>query len=98
MKRTSVLAVSAIAAFAISAIESGAKAQNSWSQTPTYAFPQTLFGAGWFSPLRNGNYAGAQDFQSGSNKPAPANQSGGMCRRRGPAHGLESQRNGFYGF
>jgi len=99
MKRTSVLAVSAIAAFAISAIESGAKAQTPRSQTPWWTYALPPFGAGWFSPLRNDNYADALDFQTGSsNRPAPANQSGGMCRRRGLVRSLESQPNGFYGF
>jgi hypothetical protein len=94
MKRTSVL-VRAVAALAISAIGSSARAQTpSW----TYTFPQPLFGAGWFSPLRNDNYAGALDVQSESNRPTFPNQSGGMCRRRGPMRSVESQRNGFYGF
>jgi hypothetical protein len=94
MKRTSALAVSAIAAFAISAIASGARAQTpAW----TYAFPQSLSGAGWFSPLRNDNYySGAPDFQAGSNEQAlhPATRSAGVCRRR-TARGLELQRNEF---
>jgi hypothetical protein len=99
MRRTSALAAGAIAAFAISAIESGAIAQN----TPawTYALPQSLFGAGWFSPLRNDNYySSAPDLQPGSNRQAlqPATQSGSLCRRRGTTRDLELQRNGFYGF
>jgi hypothetical protein len=73
---------------------------------PQWIYPlQPQRGAGWYqtqpyapavSPLRSDINAGVPSFRLGSRGPAllPANQSGGVCRARNSARGVELQRNG----